>query len=69
MSVIEVLIPCECGKCDPHRYAEIDARNMHVDGLRALGFRPWVASEMADAITCGGMFAFPRPNRPERRNA
>jgi hypothetical protein len=55
-SVIEVLKPCDCGRCDAYGEAARGAKLVHSDALWRGGMRAHVANELAELVTFGSLF-------------
>lgn len=56
MSVIEVLKPCACGRCDAYTEAVRGAELVRSDALWRGGMRALVANELAELVVHGCLF-------------
>lgn len=55
-SVIEILNPCDCGRCDAYTAAVHGAEQVHSDALWRGGMRAHRANELARFVTFGSLF-------------
>lgn len=56
MSLIEILKPCACGRCDAYTEAVRCARNVHSDAMWRGGMRAHRAHELADIVVHDSLF-------------
>lgn len=55
-SVIEILGPCDCGRCDAYGEAARGAKLVHSDALWRGGMRAHIANELAELVVHGSLF-------------